>query len=134
MFKRFAPVLICLMAATVAAAQPGGGGGGGRGGRGGGGRGGGAPSPSPPKGPAAARAAPKPFNQPEIIGVVKSIDADAGRLTIAYDTVEALGWPPGTQPFPVAKTALLSGVTVGEKIRFTLDSGSIATLRAFDAQ
>jgi Cu/Ag efflux protein CusF len=131
MLKRFAPLMICLMAATVAAAQPGGGGGRGRGG---GGRGGGAPSPSAPKGPAAARAAPKPFNQPEIIGVVKSIDADAERLTIAYDTVEALGWPPGTQPFPVAKTALLSGVTVGEKIRFTLDSGSIATLRAFDAQ
>jgi Cu/Ag efflux protein CusF len=129
MFKRFAPLLICLMAASVAVAQPGGGGRGGRGGRGGG-----APSPSAPKGPTAPRAAPKPFNQPEIIGVVKSIDADAGRLTIAYDTVEALGWPPGTQPFPVGKTALLAGVTVGEKIRFTLDSGSIATLRAFDAQ
>jgi len=65
------------------------------------------------------------------VGVVKAIDADAGRLTIAYDTVEALDWPPGTQPFPVAKTALLNGVTVGEKVAFTLDSGSIATLRPF---
>src|SRR3954452_15772055 len=118
MFRRIAPVLICLMAAGAAVAQPGGG-------RKGDGR------PSGARPPPAAHSAFKPL---EIMGVVKAIDADAGRLTIAYGAVEALGWPPGAQPFPVAKTALLSGVTVGEKIAFTLDSGAIATLRPLDAQ
>jgi Cu/Ag efflux protein CusF len=122
MFKRIALLLICLLAATAAYAQPGGGGGGGRG------RGGG---PTGAKPPAAARPA-KPFKTPEIIGVVKAVDVDAGRITIAYDTVEALNWPPGTQPFPVAKTALLTGVSVGEKVRFSLDSGQIAAIRPFD--
>ena len=59
--------------------------------------------------------------------MVKAVDADTGRITISYDTVEALNWPPGTQPFPVAKSALLNGVTVGEKVRFSLDSGQIST-------
>src|SRR5438270_14052572 len=99
MFKRIAPVLICLMAASVAMAQPGGGGR----------RGEGRPSGARP--PPAS----KPFKQPEITGVVKAVDAATGRITVAYDAVEALGWPSGTQPFPVAKSALLSGVSVGEK-------------------
>jgi Cu/Ag efflux protein CusF len=114
MFKRIAPLLICLMAATVAVAQPGG-------------RGKGGPSGARP--PPAARANFKPL---EIVGVVKAVDTDTGRITIAYETVEALNWPPGTQPFPVAKTALLSGVTVGLKVRFSLDSGAIAAIRPFD--
>ncbi len=118
MLKRIAPVLICLMAASASAvvAQPGGGRG----------RGG---------GPTGARpaAAAKAFKPPEIIGVVKAVDAATGRITISYDTVEALNWPPGTQPFPVAKTALMSGVTVGEKVRFSLESGEISAIRAFDA-
>jgi Cu(I)/Ag(I) efflux system protein CusF len=114
MRKILLPVLVCLLAATAALAQPGGGRG-----RGGGG---GGPPPSAQK---------KKPTQPEFIGVVKSIDATAGRLTISYDALEALNWPPGTQPFPVAKSALLDGVTVGEKVRFTLDSGEIATLKPF---
>ena len=116
MFKRTAPLLICLLAATVAVAQPGGGRG----------RGGGPPAGSRPS-------APKPARQLEIIGVVKAVDPDTGRITIAYDTVEALNWPPGTMPFPVSKTALLTGVTVGEKVRFSLDSGQISAIRPFDA-
>jgi Cu/Ag efflux protein CusF len=113
MRKYLIPVLICLLAATAASAQPGGGHGRG---------GGGGPPPSAPK---------KKPTQPEFIGVVKAIDATAGRLTISYDALEALNWPPGTQPFPVAKSAMLEGVTVGEKVRFTLDSGEIASLKPF---
>jgi Cu(I)/Ag(I) efflux system protein CusF len=115
MRRRLLPVLICLLAASAASAQPGGGGRG----RGGGG--------GPPP------AARKPPSTPEFIGVVKAIDPPTGRLTIAYDGVESINWPPGTQPFPVAKSAMLDGVKVGDKVRFTLDSGSIATLKPFDA-
>jgi hypothetical protein len=103
MFKRTIPILICLLAAGAAVAQPGGG----RKGDGG---------PTGARPPPAA----KPFKQPEIVGVVKAVDAATGRITISYDTVETLNWPPGTQPFPVAKTALMNGVTVGEKVRFSL--------------
>jgi Cu/Ag efflux protein CusF len=117
MRRHLIPVLICLLAASAASAQPGGGRG-----RGGGGGGASRPPPSAPK---------KPPATPEFIGVVKSIDAPTGRLTISYDAVEVINWPAGTQPFPVAKSAMLEGVTVGEKVRFTLDSGEIATLKPF---
>ncbi|HZZ69151.1 MAG TPA: copper-binding protein [Phenylobacterium sp.] len=118
------------MAATAASAQPGGGGGHGHGGGGGGGGSGGGGSGGGP-GPSAPRRAQTPVNQLQIVGVVKAIDPAAGRITIAYEPVEALNWPSGTQPFPVAKSALLNGVTVDEKVRFTLDSGEIATLKPF---
>lgn len=116
MFKRTILVLMCLAAAGAAAAQSGGGR-----------KGDGRPSGSRP--PAVAHQAFKPT---EITGVVKAVDETNGRITIAYETVEALGWPPGTQPFPVAKSALLTGVSVGQKVRFSLDSGAIATIRPFD--
>lgn len=111
MRKLLIPVLVCLLAASAAYAQPGGGRGRGSG-----------PPPSAPK---------KRAVTPEFIGVVKSIDAATGRLTISYDAVEVINWPAGTQPFPLAKSAMLEGITVGEKVRFTLDSGEIATLKPF---
>jgi Cu/Ag efflux protein CusF len=129
MFKRLTPFLIVLMVATTAHAQRGGGGGGG-GGRGGGGGGGGskpsASSPAPSKKPQT------PLNQLPIIGVVKAIDVPTGRITITYEPVEALGWPAGTQPFPVGKTAMLTAATVGQKVRFSLDDGQISALKPFD--
>ena len=109
--KRLLSILaICLIAATAVQAQPGGG----RGGWGG-------------RGSGAARA-PKAFSEPELTGVIKAIDAGAGRVTISYEPSEVLNWPAGAQPFPVAKTALLKGLTVGEKVRFRLESEQIATI------
>lgn len=113
MRRQLIAVAACLLAASAAAttaeAQSGG-------------RGRGGPPPSGPR---------KPPPTPEFIGVVKAIDAATGRLTITYDAVESLNWPAGTQPFPVAKSAMLQGVTVGDKVRFTLDSGEISTLKPF---
>lgn len=152
MLRRFMPpLMICLLVASAAHAQYGGGGGigggmgGGMGGsmggggmgddddggggrrHGGGGRGGHSSEDSaPPDAPP-----PKPFAEPEIIGVVKTIDLATGRVTIAYEPVEALGWPAGTQPFSASKTSLLKDVTVGEKVRFKLESQQIAAIRPF---
>jgi Cu/Ag efflux protein CusF len=126
MFKRIIPVLIvCLMAAPVAQAQ----GGGGRGGHGGG-RPGGSGGPPPASAPGSV-AKPRPFKEPEIIGVIKAIDPASGRVTIAYEAVEALGWPAGTMPFPVSKSALLNAATVGQKVRFRLEDQQISDLKPF---
>jgi Cu/Ag efflux protein CusF len=123
---------ICLMAATAVHAQSGGGGGGGGGRRGGGGgKGGRTPSTDPAPAASTPAQAQKPEGKTEIVGVVQAIDADAGRVTIAYEASDAINWPAGVMPFVVSKNALLKDVTVGEKVRFSLDSQQIATLRPF---
>jgi Cu/Ag efflux protein CusF len=127
MFKPLAPVLICLLAVSAAHAQSGGrhGHGGAPGGR--------APSTARPTAPDPAKPAqaPKAPNKVEIIGVIQAIDREHDRVTIAYEPVEDLNWPAGAHPFPVEKTALLDGATVGEKIRFSVDSGQISALKPF---
>jgi Cu(I)/Ag(I) efflux system protein CusF len=71
------------------------------------------------------------LNKIEIVGVVRAIDPEAGRVTIGYDPVEALNWPAGTMPFAVSKADVLKGVTIGEKVRFRLESQKIVDLQAF---
>ena len=120
-----------LLASTASQAQFGGGGGGG-GGHGHGGRGGGqggSGSPGNSGGPAPARDV--PVDQIEIIGVITAIDAGTGRVTIQYQQTDALNLPAGVEPFEVAKTALLDGLVVGEKVRFRLESHQIAGIRPF---
>jgi Cu/Ag efflux protein CusF len=128
MLKRVIPLLmICLVAATAVQAQQGGG----RGRGGGGGGGGGGGKGGPPAGASAPAKPSKPFAEPEIVGIIKTIEADSGRVTIAYEPVEGLGWPAGTQPFIVSKSALLKDLTVGEKVRFKLESQQISAIRPF---
>ena len=136
MLKRALPILLLLTFASAAQAQmggaggQGGGGGHGRGGHGGGGHGGGSKSSAPS--PTPAKAPPTPTNQIVITGVVKAIDVPTGRMTIAYEPVEALNWPAGTMPFPVSKTAMLSAASVGQKVKFSVDSGQISAIAPFD--
>ena len=118
-----------LVVATSAHAQSRGGGGGGGGG--GQGRRGGSTTPTPSTTTSPDQPAPRaatPTNKVDITGVVKEIGPAEDRITIAYDAVEALNWPAGVMPFVVAKTDLLKGVTVGEKVRFRLDSQQISSL------
>jgi Cu/Ag efflux protein CusF len=127
MTKLALPTLaLCLMTATVADAQY-------SGHRGGGGQGRGSPSSS--SAPASPSATPVASNvaadKADIIGVVQAIDPANDRVTITYQPVEALNWPAGTTPFVVAKSALLTGVTVGEKVRFRLESQQIYVLQPF---
>ncbi len=130
MSKPFMPVLaLCLLAATTAHAQYGGGGGGGHGGRGG-------RSKQPPTPSAPAQITPQatPEKSPasdQIVGEIKAIDPESNRITIAYEAVDALNWPAGTRPFVVAKTELLKGATVGEKVRFKLESQQISALSPY---
>ncbi|MGA0603117.1 copper-binding protein [Caulobacter sp. KR2-114] len=108
----------------------GGGGGGHHGGRGGhGGQPQGDKPAQPDKGP--KREPDKPVNQIEIVGVVKALDPATDRITIAYEPVEALGWPAGSMPFVAGKSAMLQTVTVGQKVRFKLDSQQISEIKPF---
>ena len=52
-------------------------------------------------------------------------------ITIDYEAVELLGWPKGTMPFEVSKSELLSRASVGEKVRFKLDSHQISDLEPY---
>src|SRR5262245_8268839 len=86
------------------------------------------PSGSAPPEPAAPTAGARPHG----VGVVQSVDAAAGTVTIAHQPIESIGWPAMTMPFKVAKPDLLEQVSVGEKVEFTLDgkdmSASITSL------
>ena len=133
MLKRLVFCLaICAMAvAPLAEAQSGGGGGGGRHGGGGRGGGGGSPSSSGSNSSTPVGQRDKATNTIEIVGVVRAIDPTADRVTIDYEAVDALGWPHGSMPFVVSKPNLLQGVSVGEKVRFKLDSQQISELKPF---
>jgi|KBSSwiStaDraftv2_1062776.scaffolds.fasta_scaffold2799733_2 Cu(I)/Ag(I) efflux system protein CusF len=54
------------------------------------------------------------------IGIVQSVDAANGSLTVAHEPIAALGWPAMTMSFKVDRPALLEGVEAGEHIEFTL--------------
>jgi Cu/Ag efflux protein CusF len=121
-----------LLAAGAAEAQYGGGMGGGSGG---GHRGGGRHKQQPPDPPPASSAeAPRPSgreaapDKAQITGVITAIDPASGRVTISYDQVDALNWPRGTTPFAVEKPALLAGLSVGEKVRFHVESQQISAI------
>ena len=54
------------------------------------------------------------------------------RITIDYEEAPALDLPAGSRSFIVAKTALLKDITVGERVRFRLDSQQVSALAPFD--
>lgn len=53
-------------------------------------------------------------------GVIKAIDAMQGTVTLAHQPIKALNWPAMTMSFKVADAKLLEGLTVGEKVHFTV--------------
>lgn len=119
---------MALLIGTSAQAQATGGHGHGGGGRGGRSPSGSSSAPAPDSAPT-----PRPVStdQIEIVGVIRAIEPADDRVTIAYEPVEALNWPAGSMPFVVASPTLLKTATVGEKVRFKLDSEQISDLRPF---
>jgi Cu(I)/Ag(I) efflux system protein CusF len=84
----------------------------------------GAPSSAPSDHQNPAKA-PVPTDEVVISGVVQGLGPEPDRVTIAYGAVDALAWPAGTTPFVVTNPSLLTGVTVGEKVRFKIESAHI---------
>ena len=126
--------LAALGVASTAAAQMGGMGGGGGsmgGGRGRGNHGGQKPSDSSSssaKPPTSPNTPEKPVSEIDMFGVISAVDPKTQRLTIAYEANDALNLPKGEQPFEVAKTDLMTGAAVGERVRFRIDSHQISYL------
>lgn len=134
MLRRLVPILLLfLVVGTSAHAQYGGGSGGGRGGHGGQGQqpSGNSSTPAPAAAAVPPPKAPKPMNRIQIVGVVQAIEPDTKRVTITYDANDELNWPRGTTQFGVYTADLLKGVSVGEKVRFTLDSDQISDIAAY---
>ena len=51
-------------------------------------------------------------------GMVRSVDANAGRVTLSHDSVAAMDWPAMTMAFPVKDRSLLRGRKAGERVTF----------------
>ncbi|MDP9413046.1 MAG: efflux RND transporter periplasmic adaptor subunit [Pseudomonadota bacterium] len=51
-------------------------------------------------------------------GVIKSIGARAGRITLSHEPMPAIGWPAMTMAFPVKDPSLLRGRKAGERVVF----------------
>lgn len=54
------------------------------------------------------------------VGVVQSVDTANGKVTIAHEPIESLGWPAMTMAFSVAQPEVLANVTSGQHVAFTL--------------
>jgi len=68
------------------------------------------------------------------LGVVEAVDASTGRVTIAYQPIQAFNWPAGTQPFQVSKSKLLEGIRVGDKVGFRMESQQITQMQVVGAK
>jgi Cu/Ag efflux protein CusF len=55
-------------------------------------------------------------------GVVKKIDRDAGKISIAHDPIENLGMPKMTMVFRVKDPVMLEAVKEGDKVNFAADN------------
>lgn len=53
-------------------------------------------------------------------GVVKSVDAKAGTVTLQHAPIPALKWPAMTMPFKASPPSILQSVKIGQAVRFKL--------------
>lgn len=51
-------------------------------------------------------------------GIVKSVDAAGGRITLAHEPITAINWPAMTMAFPVKDRSLFRGRKAGERVTF----------------
>ena len=69
----------------------------------------------------------------EGVGVVKSLDAKAGQITLHHGPVAALGWPAMTMAFKIAPD-LATTVKAGQKVKFTVRDGETPQVIAIAPQ
>ncbi len=57
----------------------------------------------------------------EALGEVRKVDAPAAKITLKHGEIKNLDMPPMTMTYRVKDKALLDGVQVGDKVRFTAE-------------
>jgi Cu(I)/Ag(I) efflux system protein CusF len=62
------------------------------------------------------------------VGVVRSVDAKAGTITIAHEPIPALNWPAMTMSFKVTQPEMLEHVAAGNKVEFTLQGRDMSAV------
>ncbi|MPZ46505.1 MAG: copper-binding protein [Betaproteobacteria bacterium] len=55
------------------------------------------------------------------VGVVKKVDAKAGKVTLAHDPVKTMNWPAMTMAFAVQDKTMLNNLREGQKVEFEFD-------------
>jgi Cu/Ag efflux protein CusF len=63
------------------------------------------------------------------VGVVKSVDAKAGTITIAHEPIKALNWSAMTMAFKAADPALLRAVAPGDRVSFQLKGQQVVAVK-----
>ena len=53
------------------------------------------------------------------VGEVRKVDKSRGKITLKHGEIKNLDMPPMTMVFNVRDKALLDGIAVGDKVRFT---------------
>jgi Cu(I)/Ag(I) efflux system protein CusF len=66
-------------------------------------------------------------------GVIKAVDAKAGKLTLRHGPLPALGWPAMTMDFKAAPD-VLKGAKAGQKVKFTVVDGETPEITALSPQ
>ena len=64
-----------------------------------------------------ATAAPKTGDS---TGEITAIDAAAGTVTLKHQPIPGVGWPAMTMAFKATPTAPLTGLKVGDKVKFSV--------------
>jgi Cu(I)/Ag(I) efflux system protein CusF len=54
-------------------------------------------------------------------GVIQNVNAQVGDVEIAHEAMDSLGWGPMNMRFQVPDKSLLSGLKIGDKVRFDLE-------------
>jgi len=67
-------------------------------------------------------------NMPLSEGVIRKVDAAAGKVTIRHGELANLGMPPMTMTFTASDHTLLKGYKAGDKVRFRADESDNGAL------
>lgn len=62
-----------------------------------------------------------PAQAAETLGEVRKIDVPTAKITLKHGEIKNLGIPPMTMTYRVKDKAMLDGVHVGDKVRFTVE-------------
>ena len=68
-------------------------------------------------------------------GVIKAIDMDSKKITIAHEAIPAVNWPPMTMRFTITPQTQLNNVKDGDSVDFTfVQQGNLSLLQDIRAQ